>query len=119
MHSGDHLFVPEPINNRVWHIPFNRVNDELTEKLVRGREDVFFGYEYAIQGGQKGLPDEVQRYYFDLFSDPDALRGSFGLYRAWDATIAQNQQRKTRPLTMQGRIGLGKEPEGAKKFVRL
>jgi pimeloyl-ACP methyl ester carboxylesterase len=94
------LFVPEPINNRVWHIPFNRVNDELTEKLVRGREDVFFGYEYAIQGGQKGLPDEVQRYYFDLFSDPDTLRGSFGLYRAWDATIAQNQQRKARPLTM-------------------
>jgi pimeloyl-ACP methyl ester carboxylesterase len=94
------LFVPEPINNRFWHIPFNRVNDELTEKLVRGREDIFFGYEYAIQGGQKGLPGEVQRYYFDLFSDPDTLRGSFGLYRAWDATIAQNQQRKTRPLTM-------------------
>jgi pimeloyl-ACP methyl ester carboxylesterase len=94
------LFVPEPVNNRVWHIPFNRVNDELTEKLVSGREDIFFGYEFAIQGGQKGLPDEVQRYYFDLFSDPDILRGSFGLYRAWDTTIAQNEQRKSRPLTM-------------------
>ena len=94
------LFVPEPINNRVWHIPFNRVNAPLTEQLVRGREDIFFGYEFAIQGGQKGLPDEVQRYYFDLFSDPDALRGSFGLYRAWDTTIAQNEQRKSRPLTM-------------------
>src|SRR3712207_4552619 len=94
------MFVPEPINNRVWHIPFNRVNDELTEQLVRGREDIFFGYEFAIQGGQRGLPDEVQRYYFDLFSDPDTLRGSFGLYRAWDATIAQNEKRKSRPLTM-------------------
>ena len=94
------LFVPEPVNNRVWHIPFNRVDDELTEKLVSGREDVFFGYEFAIQGGQKGLPEEVQRYYFDLFSDPDTLRGSFGLYRAWDATLAQNEKRKARPLTM-------------------
>jgi pimeloyl-ACP methyl ester carboxylesterase len=94
------LFVPEPINNRLWHIPFNRVNDELTEQLVRGREDIFFGYEFAIQAGRKALPDDVQRYYFDLFSDPDVLRGSFGLYRAWDTTVAQNEQRKTRPLTM-------------------
>jgi pimeloyl-ACP methyl ester carboxylesterase len=93
------LFVPEPVNNRVWHIPFNRVNDELTERLVRGREDVFFGYEFAIQGG-KALPDDVLRYYFDLYADPDVLRGSFGLYRAWDATLAQNEQRKSRALAM-------------------
>jgi pimeloyl-ACP methyl ester carboxylesterase len=94
------LFVPDAINERVWHIPFNRVDDGLTERLVRGREDTFFGYEFAIQGGKKGLPDEVQRYYFDLLSDPDALRGSFGLYRAWGTTLTQNQQRKTTPLTM-------------------
>jgi pimeloyl-ACP methyl ester carboxylesterase len=94
------LFVPEQVNNRVWHIPFNRVNDELTEQLVRGREEIFFGYEFTIQGGGEKLPDYALKYYFDLFSDPDALRGSFGLYRAWDATIAQNEQRKSRPLTM-------------------
>src|SRR5918992_2860334 len=45
------LFVPEPLNNRLWHIPFNRVNDPLTEQLVRGREEIFFGYEFAIQAG--------------------------------------------------------------------
>src|SRR5829696_6506024 len=92
--------LPEPINNKLWHLAFNRVNDEMTEQLVRGREDIFFGYEFAIQGGQKGLPDEVQRYYFDLYSDPDVLRGSFGLYRALDTTLAQNAERKNRPLTM-------------------
>jgi pimeloyl-ACP methyl ester carboxylesterase len=32
--------------------------------------------------------------------EPDVLCGSFGLYCAWDATITQNEQRKTRPLTM-------------------
>jgi pimeloyl-ACP methyl ester carboxylesterase len=92
--------LPESINNKLWHLAFNRVTDPITEQLVAGREDVFFGYEFAIQGGQKGLPDEVQRYYFDLFSDPDALRGSFGFYRALDTTLAQNQQRKATPLTM-------------------
>jgi pimeloyl-ACP methyl ester carboxylesterase len=92
--------LPEPINNKLWHLAFNRVNDEMTEQLVGGREDVFFGYEFAIQGGQKGLPDEVQRYYFGLYSDPDVLRGSFGLYRALDTTLAQNDQRKSQPLTM-------------------
>ena len=39
-------------------------------------------------------------YYVGLLSDPDALRGSFGFYRALDATIAQNEQRKDRRLTM-------------------
>jgi pimeloyl-ACP methyl ester carboxylesterase len=92
------LFVPEPLNNRLWHIPFNRVNDKLTEQLVRGREDIFFGYEFAIQGGK--LSDDVVNYYVGIFSDPDVLRGSFGLYRAWDTTLAQNEQRKTQPLAM-------------------
>jgi pimeloyl-ACP methyl ester carboxylesterase len=93
------LFVPEPVNNRIWHIPFNRVNHELTERLVSGREDVFFGYEFAIQGGES-LPRHTLEYYFSLFSDPESLRGGFGLYRAWDTTLAQNAERKTRPLTM-------------------
>jgi pimeloyl-ACP methyl ester carboxylesterase len=92
------LFVPEPINNKVWHIPFNRV-DKVPEQLIRGREDIYFGYEFAIQAGKK-LPEEVVRYYVRLVSNPDALRGSLGFYRAWDATIEQNAQRKNRPLTM-------------------
>src|SRR5215211_3283321 len=94
------LFIPEPLNNRLWHIPFNRINDELTEQLVRGREDIFFGYEFVIQAGAKKLPQDVQRYYFDIFSDPDVLRGSFGFYRALDTTLGQDEQRKTRRLTI-------------------
>jgi hypothetical protein len=35
-----------------------------------------------------------------LAADPDTLRGSFGAYRALDATIAQNERRKTRRLTL-------------------
>jgi pimeloyl-ACP methyl ester carboxylesterase len=91
------LFVPSPVNDRLWHIPFNRV-EKLPEQLVEGREDVFFGYEFAIQGGK--LPEDVVDYYVRLLSDPGALPGSFGFYRAFDATVAQNEQRKSRPLAM-------------------
>ena len=91
------LFVPSPINDRLWHIPFNRV-EKLPEQLVAGREDVFFGYEFAIQGGK--LPDDVVDYYVGMLSNPDALPGSFGFYRAFDTTVAQNEQRKSRPLAM-------------------
>jgi pimeloyl-ACP methyl ester carboxylesterase len=95
------LFVPEPLNNRLWHIPFNRINEELTEQLVRGREDIFFGYEFAIQTGNgKKLPDDVVDYYVQILSNPEAVHGCFALYRAWDATVAQNEQRQTQPLRM-------------------
>jgi pimeloyl-ACP methyl ester carboxylesterase len=58
-----------------------------------------FGYEFAIQAGKK-LPDDVINYYVGLLTNPDSLRGSFAFYREWDAMMAQNEQRKNRPLTM-------------------
>jgi pimeloyl-ACP methyl ester carboxylesterase len=92
------FFVPEPLNNRLWHIAVNRL-DKVNEQLVRGREDIYFGYEFAIQAGKK-LPDDVIDYYVGLLSNPDALRGSFAFYREWDTMMAQNEQRAKRPLTM-------------------
>jgi pimeloyl-ACP methyl ester carboxylesterase len=91
------VFVPAPLNNRLWHLGFNRV-ETLAEQLITGREDVFFGYEFAIQGGE--LPAALIDYYVGLVSNPDALRGSLGWYRALDATLAQNAERKNQPLTM-------------------
>ncbi|WP_328891532.1 alpha/beta fold hydrolase [Streptomyces sp. NBC_00316] len=35
-----------------------------------------------------------------LFSNPESLHGSFGLYRAWDATLAQNAERAGTKLAM-------------------
>ena len=91
------VFVPAPVNNRLWHIPFNRV-EGLPEQLIQGREAAYFGYEFAIQGGT--LADEVVDYYVGLLSNPGVLPGSLGFYRAFDATLAQNEQRKSRALTM-------------------
>ena len=91
------VFVPGPLNDRLWHLAFNRI-DTLNEQLVSGREDLFFRWEF--DAAAKKLPDDVIRYYVGILSDPDALRGSFGWYRALDATLAQDAERKTKRLAM-------------------
>jgi pimeloyl-ACP methyl ester carboxylesterase len=94
------LFVPGPLNERLWHIAFNRTAT-INELLVRGREALFFGNEFALSAGSKALSVGAVNYYIDLLSDDaDALRGTFALYRAIDTTIEQNAQRKTNKLTM-------------------
>ncbi len=89
------LFVPAPLNDRLWHLGFNRI-DTLNEQLVAGREDPFFRWEF--DAAAKKLPDDVINYYVRILSNPESLRGSFGWYRALDTTIAQDEQRKTRRL---------------------
>src|ERR671911_194716 len=93
------LFVPGPLVGRLWHLAFNRLS-MVNEDLVRGREDIFFGAEYAAWAGTP-LPDDAVKYYIDrLASDPEALRGSFELYRALEVDFAQSEERKKRRLTM-------------------
>lgn len=99
------LFAPREVNNKLWHIAFNRAGD-IAEQLVEGREAVFFGYEFAIQGGQ--VPDAAIDYYTQALSAPGALAGSFGFYRSWDETMAQNGERGARKLTMPV-LGIGGE----------
>jgi pimeloyl-ACP methyl ester carboxylesterase len=94
------LVLPDQVVDRLWHIPFNQLK-ETNEKLVRGREDIFFGAEFSASAGTNKLPDYAVKYYVDgLASNPEALHGSFQLYRAFGATAAQNQERKSRRLTM-------------------
>ena len=91
------MFVPGFINDRLWHLPFNRI-DKLNEQLVTGREDIFFGWEF--DAAAKKLPPEVISYYVRALSNPESLRSSFGFYRAIDTTLAQDAERKTQQLTM-------------------
>jgi pimeloyl-ACP methyl ester carboxylesterase len=91
------LFGSTQTNDRLWHFAFNRLA-EVNEQLVTGREAVYFGFQFAKAANK--LPDDAVRYYVEaVATDPEALRGSFAAYRALDATIAQNEQRKTRRLT--------------------
>jgi pimeloyl-ACP methyl ester carboxylesterase len=113
------LFGSTQANNQLWHFAFNRLA-QVNEQLVTGREDIYFGFQFAKAANK--LPDDAVRYYVDaLAADSGALRGSFAAYRALDATIAQNQRRKTRRLTLPvlaigGAEGIG---EGAANTMRL
>jgi pimeloyl-ACP methyl ester carboxylesterase len=87
------------VNDRLWHFAFNRLA-EVNDQLVLGREDVYFGWQFATKAARE-LPSHAVRHYVDtLASDPAALHASFAIYRALDTTIAQNQQRATRRLTL-------------------
>jgi pimeloyl-ACP methyl ester carboxylesterase len=95
------LLLPPALNPRLWHLAFNQLPGDVNEALVTGREDIFFGAELDASAGTKKLPDEVVSYYIDrLAGDPEALRGSFELYREFPTMIAQNEQRRSRRLTM-------------------
>jgi pimeloyl-ACP methyl ester carboxylesterase len=95
------LFLPPQLNARLYHLAFNQLPAEVNEALVKGREDVFFGAEFDASAGTEKLPADTVQYYIDtIASDPDGLRGSFGFYRAIGTTIAQNEERKTRRLTL-------------------
>jgi pimeloyl-ACP methyl ester carboxylesterase len=94
------LILPDALVDRLWHIPFNQLG-ETNERLVRGREDIFFGAEFAASAGTHKLPADTVRYYVDgLASSAAALHGSFQLYRAFGITAAQNVERRNRRLPM-------------------
>src|SRR6516164_7688020 len=93
------LFAPTQLNNALWHFAFNRRGD-VNDQLVTGREEIYFGWQFATKAARP-LPDYAVRYYIDtLAAGPEALHASFAIYRALDATIAQNQQRTTRRLAL-------------------
>jgi pimeloyl-ACP methyl ester carboxylesterase len=93
------LFANAHLNDALWHFAFNRLA-EVNDQLVTGREDVYFGWQFASKAARK-LPDYAVRHYVDtLAAGPDTLHASFEIYRALDATIAQNQQRMQQRLTL-------------------
>src|SRR5262245_36287193 len=106
------LFVPPTLNARLWHLMFNQLPGEVNEALVRGREDIFFGAEFAASAGTKKLPDDAVKHYVDtLAADPEALRGSFEFYREIPTSAAQNEERKNRRLPMPV-LAIGGEESG-------
>ena len=101
------LFASAHLNNALWHFAFNRLA-AVNDQLVTGREEVYFGWQFATKAARP-LPGYAVRHYIDtLAADPAALHASFAIYRALDATIAQNQQRKTQRLTLPV-LGIGGE----------
>ncbi|HEX4659491.1 MAG TPA: alpha/beta hydrolase, partial [Streptosporangiaceae bacterium] len=68
------------------------------EALVRGREEVFFGWQFANKASTPAaVPGYAVNYYVEAITrDPDALHCSFEPYRAIDQTVEQNIRRQDR-----------------------
>jgi pimeloyl-ACP methyl ester carboxylesterase len=95
------FFGPAAASLKLWQFGFNRLTD-LNEELVRGRERLFFAWQFATKAATRtAIPAYAVDVYVDaITADPRALRASFAYYRALDETIAQNEQRSKTRLTL-------------------
>jgi pimeloyl-ACP methyl ester carboxylesterase len=83
-----------------WHFMFNRLA-AVNEQLVEGREDVYFGDQFAVKGAHReALPADVVDVYVEALRRPGALHASFQYYRELDTTLEQNASRSRTPLTI-------------------
>jgi pimeloyl-ACP methyl ester carboxylesterase len=92
------ILGPSTANGRLWHFAFNRL-DHLNEQLVRGREHLYFGFQFESKAVVPLAAEAIER-YIAVLRDPDALHCSFACYRALDETMAQNAVRAERRLSM-------------------
>ncbi|WP_258342427.1 alpha/beta fold hydrolase [Saccharopolyspora gregorii] len=94
------LLADRRTSDLLWHFNFNRAL-EINERLVRGREDVYFGHQFATKAATPtSIPEHAVQVYVDALRDPEALRASFDYYRAIDSIIEQNLVRRERKLTL-------------------
>jgi pimeloyl-ACP methyl ester carboxylesterase len=56
------LFLPPPLNVRLWHLTFNQLPGDVHEALAKGREAIFFGAEFDASAGTKKLPEDAVKY---------------------------------------------------------
>jgi pimeloyl-ACP methyl ester carboxylesterase len=75
------LLANAHLNNALWHFAFNRLA-EVNDQLVIGREEVYFGWQFATKAARP-LPEYAVRHYVGtLAASPGALHASFAIYRA-------------------------------------
>jgi pimeloyl-ACP methyl ester carboxylesterase len=89
------------LSDFLWHFNFNRALD-INERLVEGREEIYFGHQFATKAGTpEAVAADARAFYIEqLKRDPEALRASFDYYRAIDQSIPQNRGRMARKLTL-------------------
>ena len=63
------LFTNARLNNALWHFGFNRLAG-VNDQLVTGREEVYFGWQFATKAARP-LPDYAVRHYIDTLAADD------------------------------------------------
>ncbi len=117
------LFSEAGMNRRLWHFAFNRL-DDLNERMVEGREEIYFGDQLASKGATRDAipPEAAEIYIAPLKASRQALHVCFEFYRAIEINIAQNATRKLTLLDMPvlaigGALGLGDRVGDQMKLV--
>lgn len=91
------IFVQPEENIFLWHFMFNQVRD-LPEMLTAGKEKEYLNFIFDNWSYQR---DRIAiQTYMDAYTSPGGLRAGFAYYRAIPQTIAQNQKRAEKKLTM-------------------
>lgn len=87
------------VSDFLWHFNFNRALG-VNERLVEGREDVYFGYQFDTKSGAADkYPAYGKEFYIEtLRRVPGALKASFDYYRAIDESIPQYRRRKEKMI---------------------
>jgi pimeloyl-ACP methyl ester carboxylesterase len=111
------------VNDMTWHFGFNQLKN-LNEALVRGREDIFFGWHFANKASTPtAVPGYAVNYYVEAITrDRQALHCSFEFYRALEQTVEQNIRRQARRLQLPvlaigGADGRGEEVAATMRLV--
>ena len=60
------LFASAHLNNALWHFAFNRLA-AVNDQLVAGREEIYFGWQFATKAARP-LPDYAVRHYIDTLA---------------------------------------------------
>src|SRR5436853_2372386 len=113
----------EPIYNapNIWHFRFN---GEYPEKLVRGRETIYFEYFWNVLAADKtrSLPQADRQAYVEAYSKPGRMHAGWAYFASWPQLakdFAQLSQTKlTMPvLSIGGEKSLGNELAAQMKLV--
>ena len=113
----------EPIYNapNIWHFRFN---GEYPEKLVQGRERIYFEYFWNVLAADKrrSIPEPDREAYTEAYSKPGRMRAAWAYFASWPQLakdFAQLSQRKlTMPvLSIGGDKSLGNELSAQMKLV--
>lgn len=79
------------ISDRLSHFNFNRMLG-MNEALVRGREEIYFGHQFASKAASpEAVPASARAFYIECLRNRDSLCASFEFYRALDTSIPQHQ----------------------------
>ena len=113
----------EPIYNapNVWHFRFN---GEYPEKLVQGRERIYFEYFWNVFAADKthSIPEADRRAYSEAYAKPGRMRAAWTYFASWPQLAKDFSQLSQTKLTMPvlsigGEKSLGKELGQQAKLV--